>query len=124
MRAGRFLSLTAALVAALGIHVHAAAQAVPARTLVEQAAAAMGGLDRLRAIDNLVLTGFGEYLNQQGGSALSPDAHAPVKSQFATDAERVFDLRNGRAVSRDRRTSRPRSRPSMVSRPSSLARST
>jgi hypothetical protein len=105
MRAGRFLSLTAALVAVLYVHTHVAAQAVPARTLVEQAAAAMGGLDRLRAIDNLVLTGFGEYLNQQGGSALSPDPHAPVKSQFATDAERVFDLRNGRAVSRDRRAS-------------------
>jgi hypothetical protein len=105
MRAGRILWLTVALVGASSIATQVTAQAVPARTLVEQAAAAMGGLDRLRGIDNFVLTGFGEYLNQQGGSALSPDPHAPLKSQFATDAERVFDLRNGRAVSRDRRAS-------------------
>src|SRR5512143_1439398 len=105
MRAGSFVWLAAALAGASCIAGQAAAQPVSARTLVEQAAAAMGGLERLRGIDNFVLTGFGEYLNQQGGSALSPDPHAPVKMQVATDAERVFDLRNGRAVSRDRRTS-------------------
>ncbi len=105
MRAGRILVLAAALVGASGAVVQAAAQAVAGKALVEQAAAAMGGLERLRGIDNFVLTGFGAYLNQQGGSALSPDPHAPLKMQFATDAERTFDLRGWRAASRDRRAS-------------------
>jgi len=105
MRAGRFLCVAVVLVGASSIATHVTAQPVPARTLVEQAAAAMGGLERLRSIDNFVLTGFGVYVNQQGGSALSPDPHAPLKMQLATDAERVFDLKNGRAVSRDRRAS-------------------
>ena len=39
------------------------------------------------------MTGFGQYVNQQGGSALSPDPHAPLKWTVAHDAERIFDLR-------------------------------
>ena len=105
MQAGRLFWLTVALVCASSIATRVTAQAVPARTLVEEAGAAMGGVERLRSIDNFVLTGFGTYVNQQGGSASSPDPHAPLKMQIATDAERVFDLRNGRAVSRDRRVS-------------------
>lgn len=76
-----------------------------ARALLERAAAAMGGLERLRALDNLVMTGFGQYINQQGGSAPSPDPRAPYKWTVAHDAERFFDLRNGRALNRDRRGS-------------------
>jgi glyoxylase-like metal-dependent hydrolase (beta-lactamase superfamily II) len=81
----------------------AQAQQTSARDVLEQAAAAMGGLDRLQRLDNLVMTGFGQYVNQQGGSALSPDPHAPLKWTVAHDAERVFDLKNERALSRDRR---------------------
>ena len=94
----RWVGVVSALSAAL------AAQGQPrsARDVLEQAAAAMGGLDRLQGIDNLVMTGFGQYVNQQGGSALSPDPHAPLKWTIAHDAERVFDLKNERALSRDR----------------------
>jgi glyoxylase-like metal-dependent hydrolase (beta-lactamase superfamily II) len=81
------------------------AQAPAARDVLEQAAAAMGGRARLESLDNLVMTGFGEYVNQQGGSAPSPDPHAPLKYTVAHDAERVFDLKNERAVNRDRRGS-------------------
>ncbi len=78
------------------------AQPISPRTLLEQAAAAMGGLERLRGIDNFVLTGFGESLNQQGGGNPSPDPRAPAKLQMMHDVERAFDLRNGRAVNRAR----------------------
>ncbi|HXS79847.1 MAG TPA: MBL fold metallo-hydrolase [Gammaproteobacteria bacterium] len=82
-----------------------AAQAQPtsAREVLEQAAAALGGLQRLQGLDNLVMTGFGQYVNQQGGSALSPDPRAPLKWTVAHDAERIFDLKNERALNRDRR---------------------
>ena len=85
----------------------AAVQAQPtsAREVLEQAAAAMGGLARLQNLDNLVMTGFGQYVNQQGGSALSPDPHAPLKWTVAHDAERIFDLKNERALNFDRRGS-------------------
>src|SRR5688572_13665102 len=85
----------------------AAAQGQPtsARDVLEQAAAAMGGLERLQSLDNLVMTGFGQYINQQGGSAPSPDPRAPVKWTVAHDAERFFDLRNRNALNRDRRGS-------------------
>jgi glyoxylase-like metal-dependent hydrolase (beta-lactamase superfamily II) len=84
-----------------------AAQAQPtsAHEVLEQAAAAMGGIERLRSLDNLVMTGFGQYVNQQGGSALSPHPRAPLKWTVAHDAERIFDLRNKRALNGDRRGS-------------------
>ena len=52
----------------------------------------MGGLARLQGLDNLVMTGFAEYVNQQGGSAPSPDPRAPLKWTVAHDAERIFDF--------------------------------
>jgi glyoxylase-like metal-dependent hydrolase (beta-lactamase superfamily II) len=79
------------------------AQAPSARQILEESAAALGGLARLQSLDNLVLTGFGQYVNQQGGSAPSPDPRSPVKWTVAHDAERFFDLKNERALSRDRR---------------------
>src|SRR5262245_8482879 len=81
------------------------AQTPPARALLEQAAAAMGGVDRLRALDNVVLTGFGLYQSQLGGGDLSPDPRAPHKYQVATDAQRTFDLKGKRALVQDRRAS-------------------
>jgi len=89
------------LLAAVGAH----GQPESARDLLEKAAAAMGGLARLQSLDNVVMTGFGQYVNQQGGSALSPDPRAPLKWTVAHDAERVFDLKNERALNRDRRGS-------------------
>ena len=104
MRSGislRVIGAAVALITAAALQ----AQPTPAREVLEQAAAAMGGLARLQSLDNLVLTGFGQYVNQQGGSALSPDPHAPLKWTVAHDAERIFDLRNRRALNLDRRGS-------------------
>jgi glyoxylase-like metal-dependent hydrolase (beta-lactamase superfamily II) len=93
------------IVSALAATGSALGQAQAAREVLEQAAAAMGGLERLQALDNLVMTGFGQYVNQQGGSAPSPEPHAPLKYTVAHDAERIFDLANERAMTRDRRGS-------------------
>jgi glyoxylase-like metal-dependent hydrolase (beta-lactamase superfamily II) len=82
-----------------------AGQPPAARQTLEEAAAAMGGLARLQSLDNLVMTGFGEYVNQQGGSSPSPEPRAPLKWTVAHDAERVFDLTNERALNLDRRGS-------------------
>jgi glyoxylase-like metal-dependent hydrolase (beta-lactamase superfamily II) len=81
----------------------AAAQPDPARLLLLGAAEAMGGLERLRGIDNFVLTGFGQAMNQQGGSRVTGHPMAPGKYQAVHAAERTFDLVNARALNRDRR---------------------
>jgi glyoxylase-like metal-dependent hydrolase (beta-lactamase superfamily II) len=72
------------------------AQPLSPRTLLEQAAAAMGGLERIQSLDNIVLTGFGLAASQQGGGNLSPDPRAPQKWQATNYVQRTFDLRNER----------------------------
>lgn len=98
---------TAAAIAAailmLGTCVQAVGQQVTARELLEQAAEAMGGLERLRDIDTLTMTGFGQYISQQGGGNPSPDPRAPSKWQAANGVERLYDLTSGRAITTDRR---------------------
>lgn len=101
----RRIHALASLLAAGCIATTAGAQPIPARTLLEQAATAMGGLTRLQSLDNVVMTGFGESLSQLGGGNLSPDAHAPAKRQMNVDVERVFDLKNERAIYRGRTAS-------------------
>lgn len=64
------------------------------------AADAMGGYDRLRQVDNLVMSGFGQRYAANG--ALSADPKAPPKWEVVTDAERIFDLSNGLALNRER----------------------
>jgi len=81
---------------------HTYAQPMPPRALLEQAAEAMGGLERLRNLDSLVLTGFGQTVSQQGGGNLSPDPHAPQKWQATNAVRRSFDLKSGRALYEDR----------------------
>lgn len=75
-----------------------------ARTLVERAAEAMGGIEQLQALDNVVMTGFGQTINQLGGSALSPHPRAPTKWQAQRAARHIFDLGNDRALYSARRS--------------------
>src|SRR6187399_2185611 len=75
----------------------------PARAVLEQAAAAMGGLERLRNLDNVVLTGFGQRVYFEGGGFLTGEEHAPPKWQSVTDAQRTFDLHHERALNQERR---------------------
>jgi hypothetical protein len=100
MKTRRLLVILGAL-AALGPGTQAAAQpASPARTLLESAATAMGGLDRLRGLDSLVMTGFGQRYAMNG--TISADPNSPPKWQSVADAERYFDLKNQRALNQER----------------------
>jgi hypothetical protein len=76
------------------------ADANNARALLESAAEAMGGLQRLQALQNFQYTGFGQRYAPNGN--LSPDLQAPAKWQSVVDATRSFDLRNWRALNRER----------------------
>ena len=71
-----------------------------ARNLLMRAAEALGGYDRLRQLDNFVMTGFGQRYAANG--ALSADPKTPPKWEVVADAERIFDLRNERALNRER----------------------
>lgn len=93
----------AALVA--GLTAPAAAQESSGETaprrVLESAAEAMGGLDRLRSIENFVYTGFGQRVYQDGGGNLSGDPNTPPKWAAIADAQRTFDLANERAVNQE-----------------------
>jgi hypothetical protein len=80
----------------------ALAQPPGAARLVESAAEAMGGLERLRSIDNFAFTGFGQQLYFEGGGNVTGDVNAPPKWRAVADAQRTFDLRGGRAVNQER----------------------
>jgi hypothetical protein len=82
----------------------ARAQTDPARNLLEQAAEAMGGIERLGQLDNVVFTGFGQRVYHDGGGFLTGEEHAPPKWITVTDAQRSFDLRRGRALNQERRS--------------------
>lgn len=73
-----------------------------ARALLEQAAEAMGGLEKLRSLDNMVYTGFGQRAYYQGGGNITGDPMAPMKWQALTDVQRTFDLQRGVAVNQER----------------------
>ena len=75
----------------------------PARAVLEEAAEAMGGLDRLQSLDNVVLTGFGQRVYMQGGGFLTGEEHVPPKWQSVADAQRTFDLQGERALNQERR---------------------
>jgi hypothetical protein len=79
-----------------------AQQPDPARAVLERAAEAMGGLERLRGLDNVVLTGFGQRVYMQGGGNITGEESAPPKWQAVVDAQRTFDLQSERAVYQER----------------------
>lgn len=80
----------------------ASAQDDTAREVLEQAAEAMGGLERLQRLDNLVLTGFGQRVYMQGGGFITGEAKAPPKWQSVVDAQRTIDLKGERAIYQER----------------------
>lgn len=75
-------------------------QPLDARALLEAAADAVGGRDRLERLDNLVMTGFGQRYAANGN--LSSDPNSPPKWQGIAQSERYFDLGSGRALHRER----------------------
>ncbi|RYZ56840.1 MAG: hypothetical protein EOP08_17870 [Proteobacteria bacterium] len=65
------------LSAASGWPASTLAQQGPAARLVEQVAEAMGGRERLRTVDTLVYTGFGQDAYMDGGGNVTAERDAP-----------------------------------------------
>lgn len=63
-----------------------------ARALLEQAAEAMGGLERIQSLQNVTYTGFGQRAYYQGGGNVTGDPMAPMKWQNVTDVQRTMHL--------------------------------
>jgi glyoxylase-like metal-dependent hydrolase (beta-lactamase superfamily II) len=92
-----FASLVTIVLACAPAHAQDAPQA---RALLDAAAAAMGGRERIEQLQNFVMTGFGQRYNFNGN--ISADPNSPPKWQGVAQSERYFDLRSERAMSRER----------------------
>ena len=79
------------------------AQGASARTIVEGAAKALGGVEKIQAVKNVTLHGYAQYAYQMGGGRISGSPEAPEKYMAANDLTRVYDLANGRFQMRERR---------------------
>jgi hypothetical protein len=78
----------------------ACAQVPPERKVIDDAAAALGGRDRLQAVKTIVIEGSGSAPNV--GQNTMPDAELPVWK--VTDFKRTVDLVNGRTRMQQMRT--------------------
>jgi len=106
----RFLTagLLAFTMVGLSTTVHAQAPAKPpvqpsAREVVNRAATALGGAERVRSIKNITLAGYGQYAYMFGGGRITGSPDAPEKYQAANDLRRVYDLEHGRFQQLERR---------------------
>jgi glyoxylase-like metal-dependent hydrolase (beta-lactamase superfamily II) len=79
------------------------AQSLAGRGVVEAAARALGGADRIRAVRNITLHGYAQYAYQMGGGRIAGSTDAPEKYLAANDLTRVYDLEHGRFEMRERR---------------------
>src|SRR5262245_49534961 len=79
------------------------AQGTSARAIVEDAAKALGGVDKIQAVRNITLHGYAQYAYQMGGGRITGSPDAPEKYMAANDLTRVYDLANGRFQMRERR---------------------
>jgi glyoxylase-like metal-dependent hydrolase (beta-lactamase superfamily II) len=102
MRVGRGARLLALACALFASTAASAQEESRARAVLEQAAEAMGGLERLQGLDNLVLTGFGQRVYYQGGGFITGEEKAPPKWQALADVQRTFDLPGERALNQER----------------------
>ncbi len=73
------------------------------RAAITAAAQALGGLERIRAVRNIKLEGYGQYAYQFGGGNITGHPNAPMKFQAANDLRRTYDLANGRFLLQERR---------------------
>src|SRR5690606_37340469 len=104
MRNVRRLFLRLALLATITwAAVPSMAQQSASQRLVDQVTAAMGGVDRLRSVETLVYTGFGQDAYMDGGGNVTAELNAPPKWRAIADAQRSIDLVARRAVLQHRR---------------------
>ena len=74
-----------------------------AQEAIDAAAAALGGADRLRALRNITVMGYGQYAYQNGGGNITSLPDAPLKLIAANDLRRVYDVEHGRYRQQERR---------------------
>jgi glyoxylase-like metal-dependent hydrolase (beta-lactamase superfamily II) len=104
-------SLTALPVAAAALSLAFAASPAGAQTasrpaaaerVVAEAAAALGGADKLKAVRNISMAGYGQWAWLIGAEEISASPHAPQKLQAANDLRRVYDLEHDRFQASER----------------------
>ena len=78
-RSARLLAVAAMVMATVVTRPVFGQDADAARTLVERAAEALGGLERIRNIRHITLFGYGQYLYQFGGGNITSSPYAPLK---------------------------------------------
>ncbi|MEQ1883759.1 MAG: MBL fold metallo-hydrolase [Bryobacteraceae bacterium] len=88
--------------AAIGVR-HAQGQGASAKTVVDEAARALGGVERVKSVKNITMAGYGQYAYMFGGGRISGAPDAPEKYQAANDLRRVYDLEHGRFQQTERR---------------------
>src|SRR5688572_3659071 len=74
-----------------------------AKEVIDAAATALGGAERIAALRNLTLIGYGHYAYQYGGGNITGLPDAPMKLIAANDLRRVYDLEHGRIRLLERR---------------------
>src|SRR5690606_10451413 len=70
--------------------------------LVERAAEALGGRQRLEALRSIRMIGYGEMIDGYGLSNIAADRYAPERLNNLIEFERIFDLANDRMRTRFR----------------------
>lgn len=91
---------------AAGMMDSAASGTVPGTTAQEAIAAvaeAMGGAERIAAVRNITMMGYGHYAYQNGGGNITSLPSAPQKYIQANDLRRIYDLENNRYYQQERR---------------------
>jgi glyoxylase-like metal-dependent hydrolase (beta-lactamase superfamily II) len=88
----RIATLTAGIAATLGLVAVLGQPGDPARTLLLEAADALGGRDRLLALRTLTIEGYGQLAYQNGGGNITTARDAPQKWIDVNDHVRVVDL--------------------------------
>jgi hypothetical protein len=73
------------------------------RAIVTAAAEALGGVERVRSVKNITLSGYGQYAYMFGGGNITGSPEAPQKYQAANDLKRVYDLEHDRFQQLERR---------------------
>jgi glyoxylase-like metal-dependent hydrolase (beta-lactamase superfamily II) len=73
------------------------------RQQARDAAAALGGLERVTSIRNITLIGYGIYAYQFGGGNVTAGRYAGQRFMAANDLRRVYDLEHTRFQQQERR---------------------
>ena len=68
----------------------------PERRLIDRAAQAMGGREKLLALKSLAIYGYGQLAYQDGGGNITASLDAPQKWININDSKRTIDVANGR----------------------------